>query len=235
MKTTAIIVAAGRGERLPGAVPKQFRPVAGRPVVAHTLRRFDLCPDVTEVLLVVAEDNLLYATEAIVDRFEIRKVTKIIPGGETRFESVFAGLKRVGKDCEIVLIHDGVRPLVSPELISESIASCKVEDAVVPALHAGDTVKRVEEDYVLATLNRSRLYLVQTPQAFKYSLLMDAYSKAVDQENHYTDDAAVVEAAGYKVRVIMGDENNIKITTPHDLDLMRYLLTVEQEDYDDGI
>lgn len=234
MRTTAIIVAAGKSERLPGAVPKQFQPVAGRPVLAHTLRKFDLCPDVTEVLLVVAEEHLPYTSEAVVDRFEIKKVGRIITGGESRFESVYKGLMSLDKNSEIVLVHDGVRPMVSPELISNGISACVECDAVVTALPVGDTVKRVEGDYVLATLDRNRLYLAQTPQVFRYQLLIDAYSKAADERVHYTDDAAVVEAAGYKVKIIGGDENNIKITTPRDLDLMRYLLTVDRENADAG-
>jgi 2-C-methyl-D-erythritol 4-phosphate cytidylyltransferase len=147
---------------------------------------------------------------------------------------VYNGLMSLDKNSEIVLVHDGVRPMVSPELISSGVLACVDSDAVVTALPAGDTVKRVEGDYVLATLDRNRLYLAQTPQVFRYQLLIDAYSKATDEEVRYTDDAAVVEAAGYKVKILRGDENNIKITTPRDLDLMRYLLTVNRESADAG-
>ncbi len=228
MKTTAIIVAAGKSERLPGAVPKQFQPVAGRPVVAHTLRKFDLCPEISDVVLVVAQEHLLYASEAVVDRFDIKKVTGVVEGGKSRFESVYKGLMEVHESSDIVLVHDGVRPMVSPELISNGIAVCAESDAVMTAIPVSDTVKRVESDYIIATLDRNRLYLAQTPQIFRYPLLIDAYSKAIRGNRSYTDDASVMEAAGYKVKILMGDECNIKITTPRDLDLMRYLLTIER-------
>lgn len=229
MKTTAVIVAAGKSERLPGAVPKQFQLVAGRPVLGHTLRRFDLCPDVDEVLLVVSEEHLLYASEAVVDRFEIKKVWKVVQGGPTRFDSVIRGMKALDTSTDIVLIHDGVRPMVTPDLISSAIAACVDEGAVVPAIPVNETVKRVESDYVLATLDRSKLYLAQTPQVFRSTLILDAYSRASSKADHFTDDAAVVEAAGYKIKIVEGDPNNIKITTQRDLDLMRHLLTIEQE------
>ncbi len=232
MRTTAIIVAAGRSERLPGAVPKQFQPVAGRPVVAHTLRRFDLCPDVTDVLLVVAREHIPYASEAVVERFQIRKVVGVVEGGQSRFESVRKGLMSVDSSSDIVIVHDGVRPMISPALISRAVAACIKDDAAILALPAGSTVKRAEGDYVLATLDRSKLYMAQTPQVFRYPLLLDSYARASDETRMYTDDAAVVEAAGYKVRILRGDENNIKITTSSDLGLMRYLLTAEQEDAD---
>jgi 2-C-methyl-D-erythritol 4-phosphate cytidylyltransferase len=232
MMTTAIILAAGKSERLPGAIPKQFQPLGGQPVVAHTLRSFDRCSDITEVLLVVAEEHILYATEAVVQRYEIRKAGRVIAGGESRFESVYRALRSMDSKSDLVAIHDGVRPLVSTELISRCIAACIESDAVVPVVPASSTVKRVEGDYVLSTLDRSRLYLAQTPQVFRYPLLVESYAKAVDRQLPYTDDAAVVEAAGYKVKVVEGDEYNIKITTSRDLDLMRYLLTVERESSD---
>jgi 2-C-methyl-D-erythritol 4-phosphate cytidylyltransferase len=235
MRTTAIIVAAGRSERLPGAVPKQFQPVAGLPLIAHTLRKFDLCPDVTEVLLVVAAEHVPYASDAVVERFQIEKVTGIVEGGQSRFESVYNGLRSVDRNTDIVIVHDGVRPLVSSALISQGVEACARDDAVVVALPADCTVKRVEGDYVLATLDRSKLYLAQTPQVFRYPLLIDAYTRAASDKRSYTDDAAVVEAAGYKVKILKGDENNIKITTSRDLDLMRYLLTVEQGEQDAGV
>ncbi|MBU1319276.1 MAG: 2-C-methyl-D-erythritol 4-phosphate cytidylyltransferase [candidate division Zixibacteria bacterium] len=235
MKTTAIIAAAGRSARLPGAVPKQFRPVAGRPVLAHTLKKFDLCPDITDVIVVVAEDYLLYTSDAVVDRYEISKVRKIVPGKETRFESIAAVLESLPASCEIVVIHDGVRPMVRPEVISRGIAVCRDESAVVCALRATDAVKRVENNYILATLDKERMYLAQTPQFFERELILNSYRKIAASGVTFSDDSYVVEAAGYKVRIIDGDEANMKITTPRDLELMRFLLASEAEESNAGV
>lgn len=228
MKTTAIVAAGGRSERLPGAVPKQFRPVAGRPVLAHTLRKFDLCPDIDEVIVIVEEEYLLYTSDAIVDRFEIEKVKKIVPAKTTRFESIGAALENLPSSCEIVVIHDGVRPFVDPELISTGVSVCRNESAVICALRATDAVKRAEYGYVLATLDRDRMYLAQTPQFYERALIQKAYRTIAAEGVTFSDDSFVVESAGYKVKIIDGDERNIKITYPRDLELMRFLLTTEE-------
>jgi len=228
MKTTAIIAAGGRSERLPGAVPKQFRPVAGRPVLAHTLQKFDLCPDIDDVIVIVEEEHLLYTSDAIVDRFQIEKVKKIVPAKSSRFESVAMVLEGLPSSCEIVVIHDGVRPFVDPKLISGGISVCRDESAVICALRATDAVKRVEYGYVLATLDRDRMFLAQTPQFYERSLIQEAYRKIGAEGVTFSDDSFVVESAGYKVKIIDGDEKNIKITYPRDLDLMRFLLTNEE-------
>jgi len=229
MRTCAIIAAAGLSERLPGAVPKQFRPVAGRPILGHTLRAFDLCDAVDDVIVVVPEEHLLYTTEAVVDRFKINKVIKVATGGPTRCESV-GNVVRVMKDgWDIVVVHDGVRPLVTPGLISRCVEECRRSGAVVPAVPTIDAVKRGEGDYVIATLDRTKLHLAQTPQAFKLSILRDSYEKA-DKKLSFMDDASVVETAGYKVRLIEGERENIKITTPIDIEMMKVILALRQED-----
>jgi 2-C-methyl-D-erythritol 4-phosphate cytidylyltransferase len=230
MKVTAVIVAAGKGERLPGAVPKQYRPIAGKQVLAHTLLKFDACPEIEAVVLVVAEEYMLYATDAVVDRHGIRKVGRVVPGGDSRFASVHAGLKKVSRDTDVVVIHDGVRPLVSLSLISRGVRLCQSEGAVVATTPAYDAIKRVEDEYVLASLDTARLYHVQTPQFFWYDVIMTAYNQAVQAGLVYGDDSGVVEAAGYKVRIVAGEENNIKITTSRDLDLFRFLLSSGEQD-----
>ena len=222
MKTTAVILAAGKSERLPGAVPKQFRPVAGMPVLAHTLRRFERCDAVSDVVIVVPEQYLPYTGESIVERFGIEKVRAVVAGGDSRFESVIRGLDALPKETEIVVMHDAVRPLVTPDLIDKTVRTCIDEGTAVAAIVAGDAVKRVENGYVLATLDRERMYLVQTPQAFKRGLLVESYANASD---HYSDDASVVEAAGHKVRIVEGDLENLKIVRPRDLDLVRFCLS----------
>lgn len=232
MKTTAVIVAAGTSDRLPGAVPKQYRLVAGRPVLAHTLRRFDKCGAIDDIVLVVAEDYLLYATEAVVDRFDIKKVEKVVPGGNTRFESVMLGLSAISEDCEIVVIHDGVRPMIRPEVISQVVAMCGRENAVALGVALSESVKRVEDTYVLATLDERRLFSTQTPQAFEKSIALDSFARASQSGREYADDAAVVEAAGHKVKILESDQKNLKITLSHDLEVMRFLMTIEKDSSD---
>ncbi len=229
MRTCAIIVAAGTSARLPGAVPKQFRPVAGRPILGHTLRAFDLCDAVDDVVAVVPEEHLLHTTEAVVDRFRIAKVVKVVPGGSNRCRSVVAGLRAAGDGYDIAVVHDGVRPLVTPRLISLTVSEGSRHGAAVAALPVGETVKRGEGDFVIATLDRSRLYSAQTPQAFRTSVLVDSYEK-VGCDGGFTDDAAVVEAAGYKVRLVAGELENLKITYPLDIELMKVLLSHRSED-----
>lgn len=228
MKTIAIIAAGGRSERLPGAVPKQFRPVAGRPVLAHTLQKFDLCPEVDEVIVIVGEEHLLYTSDAVIDRFKIEKVKKIVPAKETRFESIADVLESLPTSCETVVIHDGVRPFVDPSLISMGISVCRDESAVICALKATDAVKRAEYGYVLATLDRDRMYMAQTPQFYDRSLIQSAYRKIAAEGVTFSDDSFVVETAGYKVKIIDGSDKNIKITYPRDLELMRFFLTTEE-------
>lgn len=214
---------------MPGAVPKQFRPVAGRPILGHTLRAFDLCDAVDDVIAVVPEEHLLYTTEAVVDRFRVAKVVKVVPGGSNRCRSVVAGLKAAGAGYDITVVHDGVRPLVTPRLISLTVTECSRYGAAVAALPVGETVKRGEGGFVIATLDRSRLFVAQTPQAFRTSVLMDSYDKAGYDED-FTDDASVVEAAGYRVRLVAGEIENLKITNPIDIELMKVLLARRQED-----
>jgi len=229
MKNYAIITAAGKSERLPGAVPKQFRPIGSKPLLSWTIEKFEQCASVDAIIIVVAEEDLIYVSEFVVDRYDFEKVVKIVPGGKTRFESILRGLRAVPEEANIVLVHDGVRPLVSAEDISKVAAEAEVFDAAILATRQKETLKRGEGGYVIATLDRDRIWVAQTPQAFKYEAIISAYIQALDDDREFTDDASVCEAYGISVRIVEGDPRNIKVTTPVDLELARQLLLEEEE------
>lgn len=224
MKTVAIIVAAGTGKRIEGNVPKQFLSVAGKPILAHTIDKFEKCESVDEIILVAPGDYLGYCSQGIVDKFSFEKIKKVVCGGEERQDSVYLGLKACPSGTSIVAIHDGVRPLVSPKKIAESIQLCRQKKAVILAVPPKDTIKRGEDGAVVTTLDREKLWLVQTPQVFEYKLILDAYEKADADEFVGTDDAILVERLGHEVAILEGDYQNIKITTAEDLAVAERLL-----------
>lgn len=226
MKTVAIITAAGTGIRMGTETAKQFMDLGGRPLLAVTLQNFEQCALVESVVLVVPQDRVRYCEREIVDRFHLHKVGQVVPGGRRRQDSVRFGLEAAGKACELVVIHDGVRPFVPPDFISRIITAASRHRAVVPALPVKETLKRVDPDgLVVETPERNTFRLVQTPQAFQFEDILGAHRRA--WENNWeesTDDALLLERSGIPVTVIEGLEENIKITTPHDLDLARFML-----------
>jgi len=231
MSVTAIIPAAGMGKRMGGAIPKPFLQIGGRPILAHTLDVFERCDSVDEVILVVGMADLQVCAEEIVDRYGFTKVRKIIPGGRERQDSVWEGLKAVEAGTEIVVIHDGVRPFVAPELLSESIERCRTCGAVIAAVPVKDTIKEAENEanmhhpLIVGTLDRRRLWAVQTPQTFAFNLILRAYQHAMKAHITATDDSALVERLGHQVRILRGSYRNIKITTPEDLALGEMILS----------
>ena len=228
MKTIALILAAGKGLRFGDRIPKQFRVVHNRPLLAWTIRQFEKAAMVDEIVIIVAEDYLIYTNEKIVNRFEFGKVAKIVPGGETRRESVLRGLKSLPISTGFVAIHDGARPLTFAEDIDRVIAAAHKERAAILARPIMDTVKRVEQDFILATLDRERLYLAETPQVFQYDLILSAHEGCGDSEI-VTDDSVLVERLGFKVKMVKSAKYNIKITTEEDLSLVRMLLEAGDE------
>lgn len=224
MKITAIIVAAGKSKRVQGKIPKQFIEIGGKPVLSHTLTKFEECKDIDRILLVVPEDWLTYCSAEVVDKYGFKKINKVISGGEKRQDSVYRGLLAVPNDTSIVVIHDGVRPLISVSHIAESIKSCQECKAVILAVPVKETVKRIEDGSVVTTLNRERLWSAQTPQTFDYKTLLNAYEKAELDGFVGTDDASLVERMGTGVKILKGDYDNIKITTQQDLLLVEQIL-----------
>ena len=233
MKTIAIIAAGGQGKRIEsrlwrdeGKLPKQFLMLKDKPILAHTVDKFERCELVDEIILVVPEDYLNYCSQTIVDKYGFNKVRKVIPGGKERQDSVWSGLKACPNNTSIVVIHDGVRPLISPDKISELIKIWqeKKSAGVVLAVPVKETVKRVEQGNIITTLDRSKLWLTQTPQTFEYKLILDAYEKAKENNFTGTDDSVLVERLGYEVTILEGSYKNIKITTIEDLQVAEKFL-----------
>ncbi len=227
MKNYAIITAAGKGTRLPGAVAKQFRPIGSKPLLAWTIDKFEQCPSIDAIHLVVSGEDLNYTHEAVVDRFKYKKVERIVAGGKTRFDSILCGLRSVPETANLVYIHDGVRPLVSIAEIEAVGKEAEAYDAAILAVRQTETLKRIEDGFVIATLDRDKIWVAQTPQVFKYEAIISAYIQALESKRDFTDESAVCEAFGISVRIVEGSTANIKVTTPEDLDLARKLLTME--------
>jgi len=223
----ALIPAAGVGTRMSSNKAKQFIDLCGKPILAVTLNHFQECNLVDKIVVVVNEDAVDYCNREIVDKYEQSKVLKVIAGGERRQDSVRKGLEAVGDLCKWVIIHDGVRPLVTTELIEKVIKAAKRFRAAITGLPVKETVKELDDQgMVLQSVQRSNLWLTQTPQIFQYEDLMRAHQKALDNGwEEATDDAFLVEKMGIPVRIIKGEENNIKITTPQDLDIARFLIS----------
>jgi 2-C-methyl-D-erythritol 4-phosphate cytidylyltransferase len=225
-KTVAVIPAAGAGVRMGTDLAKQFLDFDGRPLLSVTLEGFQACRAIDGVIVVVPSGSVAHCRETIIDPYGLTKVKKVIEGGARRQDSVRSGIEASGDDCELVVIHDGVRPCVDPDLIERAVAAARKDRAVITALPAKETVKEVDEDNrVLKTHDRRRIWLVQTPQVFLRKDLLTAHYRALEEGwEAMTDDALLMERMGIPVRVIEGTEDNIKVTTPHDLELAKYLL-----------
>jgi 2-C-methyl-D-erythritol 4-phosphate cytidylyltransferase len=218
-KTGTIIVAAGRGQRM-GGVDKVFAPLSGKPMLAWAVDAFQQCSLIGQIVIVLSESNLEQGKKLVAEN-KWTKVTDVCPGGVRRQDSVLAGLSRL-KDCHWVVIHDGVRPLVTEDLIKKGLEEAKESGAAVAALPVTDTIKVAGDDgFVQGTPPRRNLWLAQTPQVFRSDIITRAYRQV---EGEVTDDATLVERLGYRVKLYMGSYDNIKITTKNDLALAEILL-----------
>lgn len=206
-------------------LPKQFLSLDDMPVLAHTLAIFEEAASIGRIILVVPKEGMKYAREEIVFRHKIRKVDHIRAGGEKRQDSVRNGLEVVEDRDDVVVIHDGVRPFVSQELIDRSVLEASRSGAVVPVIPLTDTVKIVGHDgLVIDTPDRNNLRFAQTPQTFKREIILEAYQNAFREGFYGTDDASLVERMGVSVKTIPGSHDNIKITTPEDIIRGTFLL-----------
>ena len=213
----AVIVAAGSSSRMKG-IDKTFAPLAGRPLIAHTLARFEEFPPVAEIALVLAADQISQGRE-LVGRYGYRKISQVCAGGERRQDSVRAGLEALAP-CRWVIIHDGARPGVDAALLQRGLDAARrsPEGTAIAAVPVKDTIKVVSPELEITdTLDRSTLYAAQTPQIFRYDRLRQAHAQFAGDA---TDDAAMVESLGYRVTVFMGSWRNLKVTTPEDLAVM---------------
>jgi 2-C-methyl-D-erythritol 4-phosphate cytidylyltransferase len=220
----AIIAAAGQGVRMGGRRAKQFLEIAGTPIIIHTLKRFEQCDEIQEIVVVLpAQETASFL--ALAGKYGLRKLARVVPGGATRAESVSRGLQSVrAATAGIIAVHDGVRPLVTPDEISRTVRAAEATGAAVLAAPVTDTIKEVQDSQVVGTLVRERLRRALTPQCFRYALLRRAYEEAADLGADVTDDSALVEKLGVPVAVIEGDPRNIKITRPEDIALAEILL-----------
>jgi 2-C-methyl-D-erythritol 4-phosphate cytidylyltransferase len=215
MKALVILVAAGRGERMGADQPKAFVPVAGQPMLLLAARAFDAAPSLDGIVAVVPADRIADAREILGG---LRALRDVVPGGESRQDSVQRGLEALPPGFDgVVLVHDAARPLVEVELIESVIRATIEHDAAIPVLGLVDTVKRLRDDRVVETLDRSELGAAQTPQGFRVALLRRAYDRAFRDDVVLTDEAMAVERLGEPVVAVKGSARNRKLTTPEDL------------------
>ena len=223
---TAIVLAAGVGSRMKSEKAKQFLEVAGHEVLYYSLRAFDEHPGVDSIVLVTKEEFVEHCQKELAERYQFAKVRDICIGGKERYDSVYAGLCEC-RDCEYVLIHDGARPFVTEEILKRGLQKVKETGACVIGMPSKDTVKLSDEEgYVKETPNRKCVWTIQTPQIFSYSLIREAHDSIRQKDmSKITDDAMVVEQeTGAKVALAEGSYQNIKITTPEDLDIAEAFL-----------
>ncbi|OPX84450.1 MAG: 2-C-methyl-D-erythritol 4-phosphate cytidylyltransferase [Pelotomaculum sp. PtaB.Bin104] len=229
-KVAAIVPAAGYGNRMRLNIKKQYLLLNGIPVVGHVLKVFEDSPAVHSVVLVVGPGEVEYCRSAIVEHLSLSKVMAIVTGGNERQESVFNGLLALSPGTGIVVVHDGARPLLSQERLAEVVETARVHGAATLAVPVKDTVKLAGEgNFVAETLPRDRLWLTQTPQAFRYELLLDAHRRARETKFIGTDDAALVEQIGLPVKLVAGSYENLKITTPEDLIIVSAMLQAQKK------
>lgn len=224
----AVVLAGGQGKRMQSKVQKQYLLLSGKPLIVYALEAFEKSP-VDKIVLVTGAGEEDYAQETIVNAYGFSKVSAVVAGGKERYHSVYEGLKQL-EDCEYVLIHDGARPMVTEEIIGRAIAGARQYRACVVGMPVKDTIKMANEDeFAEITPDRSRLWQVQTPQAFSYELVRTAYDEIMADpalQSGITDDAMVVESrTDCKVKLIKGSYENLKVTTPEDLLLAEALLS----------
>jgi 2-C-methyl-D-erythritol 4-phosphate cytidylyltransferase len=225
----AIIPAAGSGTRLGGNLPKQFLPLAGIPLIFHTLLRFEICPDIDAVAVALPVSDIVEMGDAISER-AFHKPFHLVPGGKERSDSILNALEAIaGMSPDIVVIHDAVRPFISTTDISAVIQRTQAIGAAILAIPATDTIKEVENGLITRTLDRRKIYRAQTPQAFRYELLLKANQAA--RADHVpaellTDDSLLVERLGAPIAIVEGSPDNLKITTPEDFKLAEKMISL---------
>ena len=224
---TAIIVAAGSSRRM--GSDKLFAALVGKPVIAHSIAAFDKSKEIRDIILVTREDRI-EEMQAMVDAEKFRKVRKIIAGGEERHYSVWNGLQAVVATTRFIAIHDGARPLVTPEIIRECLALAKKEGAACLATPIPDTLKRADTDQLVTdSVERSGLWAMQTPQIFSRDLIFEAYAGVISKNKLVTDEVSAVQGLGKKIALLRNEEWNFKITFPRDLELAEQVLALRRK------
>jgi len=223
-RNMAILVAAGSGSRMSNDHPKQFADLAGKPVIAYSLDLFERCKLIDDVILVVSEKYLAYSSAEIIDKYDFKKVNKITTGGETRQESVFAGLTACPPVSDLVAIHDAARPLLTKSDLESVIEKAQETKAAILAVPARESVKLSNGEKIKSTLKRDSVWIAQTPQVFDYRGILDAHQRGDAAEYEATDDSELYEKYIGEVSIVRGSYNNIKITFPADMEYAREIL-----------
>ena len=223
MKVGAIIPAAGRGKRIGASVPKQFLEIQGKPLLHHTLTVFASCKLIDYVVLVMPQADVDEMGEDWLNKYDI--VREVVVGGEQRQDSVYNGFNSLEEGTDIVVVHDGVRPFTTPQMITATVEAAQQHGAAITAIPVSDTVKQAADGFVKQTVSRDGLWRVQTPQAFQCRLLQQAFKKAKKDSYYGTDEGSLIEYLGERVRIVPGSELNIKITRKEDLALGESLLS----------
>jgi 2-C-methyl-D-erythritol 4-phosphate cytidylyltransferase len=233
-RIAAILPAAGLGTRMGAGTPKQFLELGGEPLVIFTLRRLAACAAITDFILATRGEELTSLEDRVI-KARLGRPARVVHGGDTRQQSVANALAQVAPETEIVLVHDAARPFVTPAQIDRLIAEARTRGAAILGIPAIDTVKEVKraslpEDVALitSTIPRERIVLAQTPQAFQYAILREAFARAKQDDVTASDEASLVERIGREVFVVLGSERNLKITRPSDMDLARFYLEQER-------
>ncbi|MCM1124864.1 MAG: 2-C-methyl-D-erythritol 4-phosphate cytidylyltransferase [Lachnospiraceae bacterium] len=225
-RTAAIVLAAGSGKRMESSTKKQYMLIGDKPVLYYSLKTFQES-FIDEIVLVVSKEDMEYCKKEIVERYGFSKASRIVEGGKERYHSVASGLQSL-KECDYVFIHDGARPLVTGEMLRRLLTCVETDGACVAGMPVKDTIKIADESgFISKTPDRKLVWMVQTPQVFAYSLIKNAYEQLLQREQEFikkgisvTDDAMVVESlTGHKVKLVEGSYENIKITTPEDMEI----------------
>ena len=235
IRVVAVVPAAGIGKRFGSGTNKPFHNLSGRPLLAWSLQVLESVKEVVEIIPVLKVEDMDVGID-IFEQYGLSKIKKIAPGGKERQDSVYSGLKLIeDKDC-VVLIHDGVRPLIEKSLVekilrhmSDSMSDQEYCDGIIPGVPLKDTIKESTGDIVKKTLKRDSLWAIQTPQAFLYERIMRAYETAIKESFYSTDDAALIERDKGRMKIMMGSYTNIKITTPEDLAIAEFFLSKKEQ------
>ena len=226
INAAAIITAGGTGKRFgTEGLPKQYTPLCVKPIILHSLESFESCTSISEIVVVVPHGWVEHTQNEIIDRYNFTKVTKVISGGYERQESVEKGLKFISSEPEIVVVHDGVRPFATVDIIDEVVNEAQISDGAIAAYPSIDTIKKSDSDDLIEdTLAREIIWLAQTPQAFKRDILREAFEKASEDAYLGTDESVLVERIGKRVKLVKSSRYNIKITTPEDIEAGEFIL-----------
>jgi len=220
----AIIAAAGHGTRMAGKRPKQFLELAGVPIIIHTLKAFEQCEAIHEIIMVLSAEEVP-GFLALADKYHSRKISAVVPGGGTRAASVLHGLQAAeDRSPELVAVHDGARPFVTSDEISRTVEAARLEGAAILVSAPVDTIKEVRDGNVIRTIRRGDLRNALTPQCFRYTLLRQAYDRADVSDPDLTDESSLVERLGARIAIVEGSARNIKITRPEDMVIAEAIL-----------